>query len=154
MTDYRHAVLDELPELVALARAATRDAYPYLPFDPVVTEEVFEDVILKDEAMVWVAEDHSGLVGFVAGEINLSWFGDGRVASDWITYASPDAGPWVGYRLHKHFVDWARSQGADSIVATNFSNLPNDGMDRVFKRLGYEVVGSTVRLNPAQAIGE
>ena len=154
MAEYRLAVLDELPELVGLVRSATEKAYPYLPFDPVVTEEVLEEAMLKDEAMVMVADADDGLAGFVAGEINLSWFGDGRVASDWITYATPTAGPWVGYQLHKHFVEWAKSKSVDSIVASNFSPLPDDGMNRVFKRLGYEVVGSTVRLNPAQAKGE
>jgi len=154
MAEYRDAVLEDLPELIDLARAATQRTYPYLPFDPSITEEVFEEAILRDEATVAVADTANGLAGFVAGEINLSWFGDGRIASDWVTYASPNAGPWVGYQLHKCFVEWAKTKHADSIVTTNFSNLPDEGINRLFKRLGYEAVGSTVRLNPAQAIGE
>jgi len=154
MPDYRQAVLEDLPELVGLARQAAADIYPYLPFDADITEEMLEGAILNDNALVYVCDTDAGLSGFVAGEIMLSWFGDGRVASDWVTYAGPCADAWTGYRLHRGFVRWAEDAGVESIVASNFSNLPDARMSEVFHRMGYEFVGSTFRRNPKESKGE
>ena len=145
MTDYREAVPGDLADLIRMAADGTARAYPGLPFDEAVAHETISEAIAGDDALVLIAYEDSTPVGFVIGQIVLSWFGDGRVAKDWITYADQAAHPWVFYNLHKQFVAWAKSRGADNIITSNFSGLSDTAMRRVLQRLGYTPVGTTAR---------
>jgi len=125
-----------------MAQHGAAQAYPVLPFDPSVARTSLAEAITDSDSLVLVAEESDGLVGFVVGQIVLSWFGDGRVAKDWITYSTPRAHPWVFYNLHKRYVKWACVAGADNLITSNFSGRSDRAMRKVLTRLGYTLSGT------------
>ncbi|MEX0385878.1 GNAT family N-acetyltransferase [Spiribacter onubensis] len=143
--DIRDAVLEDLPEIIEMVRVSTASALPSLSFDPEVTHDVVEAGILDQNTLVAVAEDDEGLCGYVIGVINLCWFGNDRVASDWMVYAENRAKGWLGYRLLSRFVDWAKENDARLINTLNLSGIPDDGFCRGLERLGYKRAGSLIQ---------
>jgi len=139
---YREAEQADLPRLVEMAEDATRRAYPALPFDARVAFDSMQQAIDSNDSCVIVADEQSELDGFVVGQVVLSWFGDGLVAKDWITYATRQSPPWTFYQLHKRYVAWAKRAGADNLITSNFSGLSDRSMRKVLIRLGYTPSGT------------
>ena len=142
MAEYRIAQHTDLDQLTAMAGDATQKAYPALPFDAKVARQSLTEAIESVDSIVIVAEETCGLVGFVVGQVVLSWFGDGRVAKDWITYSAPGSHPWIFYNLHKRYVAWAFDVGADNLITSNFSGRSDRAMRKVLTRLGYTPSGT------------
>lgn len=141
----RFAVLDEIPEIIDMVRASTALTLPSLSFDPEVTHQVIEEAIIDPYMLVAVGEDDDGLCGYVIGQIQLCWFGNDRVASDWMVYADDRAKGWLGYRLLSRFVDWAKENDARLINTLNLSDIPDAGFCRGLERLGYKRAGSLIQ---------
>lgn len=141
----REASLKDIHDLVAMAREALAHIHPNLPFDPQITEQMIEEAILDDAMLVIVAEDKHGLCGLLIAKAELSWFGPGSVASDWLTYVDPRAKGWLWYRLLDAYTAWAEFLGVTVINTVNLSGKDDDRSVRAIGRLGYEKAGSMVR---------
>lgn len=145
MPDIRDAVLEDLPEIIEMVRVSTASTLPSLSFDPDVTHDVVEEGILDQDMLVAVAEDDQGLCGYVIGQMSLCWFGNDRIASDWMVYSDERAKGWLGYRLLSRFVDWAKENNARLVNTINVSEIPDAGFCRVLERLGYKKTGSLIQ---------
>lgn len=96
-----------------------------------------------------VAEDLSGEVcGMLVAYTTYLPFGFDKIAQDFLVYVKEDyRGTTILPRMVKQYEEWATSMGVvDTLLGV--SNPPGDQQDRVvnlYKRLGYSLLGQTMR---------
>jgi len=146
MAEIREASIDDLvPILILIEEMVGRSTYAGLPFDPRIAGETVVMCVRREDGLALVVEDE-GIRGFLLAQIEESWFGPARMASDYMAYVTPSAEGFAhSYRMHRRYVDWARARGADVITTTNISDMDDDRWQRICRRMGYTRSGGVMQ---------
>lgn len=81
-------------------------------------------------------------IGGILGMITPQYFGDDLMARDLAIYLRPEhRGGIAVVRLIKAFEQWARDRGAKEIYLSQSTGVEVAMVEKLYQRLGYEVVG-------------
>ena len=81
----------------------------------------------------WVAEDHGGMIGFAAIDVD-----ERRV---WALFVRPDCERMgVGGALHRHMLEWAEARGLERLW---LSTSPGTRAEGLYRRSGWTETGRT-----------
>jgi len=136
----RNAQIADMPEILALGkRLQDRTLYAGVPVDTMVFGQTLGQCINSALGMAIVAEHDGKIDGLLLGVAQPLWFSRKRSASDFITYAET-AGD--GYRMIRHFVNWAWSiPGVIEVTLSQSSGIEIERTGKLYQRLGLEKVG-------------
>ena len=85
--------------------------------DPRAFCESFAACIAENSTIVLVADDDSGLVGYLLGFDHFAFFANGRVSVVEEVYVHPDRrGQGIGAELMRRFEEWAGSRDSAQVA--------------------------------------
>jgi dTDP-4-amino-4,6-dideoxy-D-galactose acyltransferase len=151
----RLANADDAPETAALARSAF--VYDRFHADPFIDRKLADELHANwvrnscdgDAAdAVLIAEDESGLLGFVtcklAGYVEHNSSNHRRGAIALVASAPQARGRRVGYSLTMAALEWFRRSGCEIVeVGTQLSNIP---ASRLYQKCGFQLRATSVSL--------
>lgn len=143
MAKVRQANVDDLFDLLVLAREFSREAPKQHKWDKDKSEAALANAITSDDYCMFVIEDDEGeLQGGLLGTITEPFMSRRRVAIELGWFVSKDfRGNKASLELVKHFEEWGKSKEASTIIMADLSGLADLG--QLYKRLGYEIVESS-----------
>jgi L-amino acid N-acyltransferase YncA len=142
----RLAIEADLADLTDMTRAAMAESRPWLKFDEYKAHETFYGYLDTAEPTIFVAEDASGLAGFVVASINEYRMSAGLFVLKEVIFTRPEKrGTRAAACLMKHLVAWSKSLGAVEIIGGTDSNQRIDAKSRFMERFGFRHVGHAMR---------
>lgn len=144
MAEVRRATAADGPALVALGRAMAAESPRYCRtnFDEAKCLQTFHALLEAPVGIVLVAEDHTGLVGMMAGFALENFFGRAINASELVLYVTPALrGSRVALRLVKAFEQWAGEMGAETVEVGVSTEVHVERTVEFYQRLGFEPTG-------------
>lgn len=143
--EVRTATEADVPELLEMGRAmhAESPRYRHRHYSPDKVEQFARRLVATGGTHV--AEIDGRIVGMFAGFVVEDWFGNDRVASDFVVYVRPEhRGSSAFVRLVKAFEKWAAGQGAVEIAPGVSTEVDPDKTVALYERLGYRALGARV----------
>lgn len=113
------------------------------PYEP-DGEAYFTSLIAGERGVVYVAEQGTAIVGYVAGAVQKPHSGyTGRRAELENMFVSPERRSMgIGAKLVEAFYAWCRQQSVDYVMVTAFS--PNTRAIAFYKKQGFEPYSTTL----------
>lgn len=133
----RHATLEDLFDILVLAREFARESPYAKSWDKEKSATWIKNAIESDQMCMLVAEDEDGyIVGGLLGVATELFMSTEKIASElaWFT-TKTERGKPSGLRLMKAFEDWGRSIGATKLVMADLRQVQE--MDKLYKRKGF-----------------
>ena len=140
MATVRHATLDDLEAIMALAREFIMFA-PHASVADVSSEELEQQArTCIENALVLVAEDEGKVVGMLVGVLTGLWFSPSTLMAAelawWVTPSARNGS--AGIRLVTAFQDWAREQGAKVVTMSSLDLDFDTRVSSVLERMGFK----------------
>jgi GNAT superfamily N-acetyltransferase len=83
--------------------------------------------------------------GFMIGSVSGTWATPTLQAAEWMLYVAPEhRGSGLAVRLIKRFEELARAKGAKRIIAGSTTGINDEGVRKLYERLGYRSRGTAV----------
>jgi N-acetylglutamate synthase-like GNAT family acetyltransferase len=132
----REARPDDVEALLPLAA----DLATSFSVDPQAFRRCFTECLREDSSVVLVAEDHTGLVGYLLGCDHFTFFANGRVSKVEEVYVPPpQRKQGIGRELMRSFERWAVARGSAQVaVCTRRASA-------FYAALGYEETATCFR---------
>ena len=147
---YEPFAVERLQDILRLGIAMQQEGdYNVVPFDiAAAANSIMGMVIHNPEGFGMLAyTDEGEPVGMLAGSISPYFFSDGKLASDFVWFVSPEhRGSRVALKLLQKFVDWARENGATELYMGVTTNISSDRTGKVLEKRGFEHVGGNYRV--------
>lgn len=148
----RMATETDADETAALARTY---AYDRFHSDPFISRELADDLhaawirsfcVRHEAGVVLVADDNSGLLGFVSCSLQPDTARLGRTVGTigMVATAERARGRGVGYATTMAALQWFREQGCEIVEAE--TQLRNIAAWRLYQKCGFGLVGSSISL--------
>ncbi len=137
----------DMAEVVELARLQVEETHTHLDFRPDLVEDTFRSAIKKGDPALWVAEDKSGLIGFLWARIYEYAFSSGIFVSQEVLFVRPDKrGTRAAVKLIDEYKSWGDTVGAREILFGISNGRQPDRVAKLFQRKGAELVGHHLRI--------
>lgn len=95
-------------------------------------------ILERDDYFVYVADENGRLCGMLVGYVVPTAFGRDKQACDLWFYVVPEKrGTMTAKKLVKKFYQWAREQGAHSVVMTVSSGINDERVGQFLERIGF-----------------
>lgn len=146
MIDVRLARHKDRTPLSHLVRAHYAEQQPEAHFDEERAFRTFDNYLATANPTIFVAEDETGLIGFIVATIHEYAAKSGHFTQQEVIYVRPEnRGGRAAAKLITNYYLWAEQIGASE----SFSGLAvNENLERnvrFFERFGFELVGVTLR---------
>lgn len=138
MTTVRKATHEDIFDLLVLARGFSKEAPELQTWDKDKTEKLLSDLMGSPDAVIFVSEVGTEIVGFIAGMIQPTLFSHTKIAFDLAWFVDKDhRGGGGAIRLVKKFEDWAKEKGADWVTMADIQGLFD--LEPLYTKLGYSL---------------
>lgn len=142
----RLAIEADEENLAKMTRAAMAEARPWLTYDEAKARATFRRYLDTADPTIFVAEDASGLVGFMTASLNEFRMASGLFVLHEVIWVRPEKrGTRAAARLMAALVAWSETLGAVEIIGGNDSNIRSDQCQRFMRRFGFQTVGYAMR---------
>lgn len=139
----RLAQPQHLSDIVAFAKELLqRTNYQEFPFNAVVARRTVKNAMTDKDSRVWITQRDGKIAGLLIGEIGHMPFTHFLAATDLAFIA--DAG---GELLLDAFVQWCKLRGVARIDMGISAGVNRKGVDRLFRRHGFERSGGMYHMN-------
>lgn len=119
---------------------------PELTFNEARLRASFHSYLETAAVTCWVAEDLSGIVGFLASSFYEYRAFDGLFTTQEVLFVKPvKRGTRAAAMLMCQMIEWSRMLGAKEIVGGNDTNFNSERTARFLSKFGFECVGFTMR---------
>lgn len=139
---------EDFDAVISLAKMQVEETLPHLEFDASKATQTFLEAVTTGDPLGLVAEDASGIVGYLMARIYEYSFSSGVFVSQEVVYVRPDKrGTRASVRLLREYIRW----GADDVDAREIlfgvsNNFKPERTARLFEHLGATCVGSHHRI--------
>lgn len=143
----RQARLEDIPAIVELGRLMCLESPTYARFryNPEKTAAGVRAIITNPRGFAWVGEQSGVMVAAFLAMPDEHWACDFVIATEWALYVKPQArGSSIAARLIGEFIIWARAVGAHLAVAGSTTGVNEDLTARLYERLGFKRIGTTL----------
>jgi GNAT superfamily N-acetyltransferase len=142
----RYLSLDEIPEIINLAKIGVQDVkYWDRIDDEIVTKTLTEILHHPDYFCKGYYDDKNNLVGAFCGRIVRSWFSSDMQAEGITIFILPNArGRGGALKLYQEFTEWAK--GFDRVKYISLRTTSGLDLTKIIHRCGYKTTGFTYRL--------
>lgn len=139
----RLATSEDIFDLLVLAREFSREAPEMHKWDREKTEAALMNAISGDASCVFVLVSDSGDIhGGLVGTITEPFMSHRKVAIELAWFVSREfRGNRASLLLVKHFEEWGKAQGAQSILMADIQGIAD--LAPLYGRLGYHPVETT-----------
>lgn len=130
-------------DVLRLAEMQVNETLPHLDFRPDLAEETFDNAVNLADPTIFVAEDDSGVIGYLLGLLEGYAFTSGVFVVQEVLYVQPDKrGTRAAAKLLMEFDRWGETVGARELIY-GISNKFQPGRTARFMELttGAEPVG-------------
>jgi len=143
-TTVRPAQASDIKALMRMAESfhAASPCNGLIEFDPVSMANTFRTLATEPRACLLVAEVDGDVCAMVAGVLAGHYVNESHlVAQELFWWADEEArGSSAGPRLLSAFEDWARDEGASTVIMASTSTLTPEKLARYYERKGYRPV--------------
>lgn len=130
-------------EVMSLAKIQVEETLPHLDFRPDLVEKAFVASVATGDPLGLVAEDDSGLVGYLMARVYEYSFASGVFVSQEVVFVKPDKrGTRAAVKLLREYIRWGEEDvGAREILFGISNGFKPERTARLFEHLGAERVG-------------
>ena len=140
----RPAHASDLPALMDMAADfyAASPCTDIIEFDPVSMSNTFRRLATTSSACLLVGQVDGEAMAMIAGALSEHYLNSKHIiAQELFWWSDPRArGTGAAIRLLQGFEDWAREQGAGTVIMASTSTLAPQKLARLYARRGYKSV--------------
>ena len=143
-TTIRMATLEDLDVLMDIGESMHKESprFSRMSYSPAKVLQMFIDLINADCGLIVVAEQDDKIIGGIAAIVSQHWFSQDLMASDIALFIVPEhRGGITAVRLVKHYVAWAKEQGAVITQMGISTGVHADETAAMFKAIGLKQFG-------------
>lgn len=143
-TTIRLATLEDLDVLMDIGESMHKESprFSRMSYSPAKVLQMFIDLINADCGLIVVAEQDDKIIGGIAAIVSQHWFSQDLMASDIALFIVPEhRGGITAVRLVKHYVAWAKEQGAVITQMGISTGVHADETAAMFKAIGLKQFG-------------
>ena len=138
------ATLEDLDVLMDIGESMHKESprFSRMSYSPAKVLQMFIDLINADCGLIVVAEQDDKIIGGIAAIVSQHWFSQDLMASDIALFIVPEhRGGITAVRLVKHYVAWAKEQGAVITQMGISTGVHADETAAMFKAIGLKQFG-------------
>lgn len=135
----RKAHFSDKYQVVRLCELFWKESRYSLPFDKGSIEELYDQVIQNEDAILLVSEENNKITGILAACLSRTLFSPTPIAIELAWFIKEEyRGRSDAIRLMKTYEEWARFKGCHSVCMADLTQT-ND-LEKFYTRMGYSPV--------------
>ena len=142
----RLALERDVPEIIAMSRAACEETCPNEPFSIERFEKTVRSYFDRADPTFFICEDRARIVGLLAARICEFDYRDGIYTTQRFLYVKPGyRGTRASALLLRELVAWSHRLGAVAVEGGNDNGFQSDRTRKLLEHFGFGFVGFAMR---------
>jgi L-amino acid N-acyltransferase YncA len=140
----RNATLEDIPFLLPMGEEFHKESRcSHTVYDSSRVADLLTMLILEETGIAIVNEENGKITGGIGAHVYYQYWGWSKGSIDLVVFLTKEArGGLTVMKLIKEYIRQAKEKGAEDIMLGVSSGIDDNMIDKLYKRIGFEPVGT------------